>query len=713
MPTPRPLPTSAAASTASPWPSNWRQPESESSPRPRSPPVSISASSFSPASPRTALPRQQTLEASVDWSHDLLTELEQTVFRRLSVFAGDFDYDAAVAVCAAPPIAPNQVLDQLSLLVDKSLVLVDDSGEHARYRLLETVRAYASRHLAHAGEEVAARTAHRDHYLAVAEAAKPNLEGTSQDEWITLLSVDYPNLRAALGWSRDHNDLEALARMASALAVYWGSHGPNKEGTSWLDVAVVHRESYPAGLQAQVLFARMWLAATDWDPGTIFSWAEEGIRLARLIEDDRLLARIQICLGMANVLALQPSPVLEEALALARRIHDGWGLCAGLWALGGSYSNIDPAKAQPCYEEAISVGEPVGNHTIVDNSRANLGGVLAKLGQLDRARAVLEETLVRVEQTGDGFTRCATLAYLGFVLSEADHRSETLAVTDRLAAASQEAGIGFFDAFVSSLRGGVATADGDIPTALRMSRDAAASAIPLTRGANLSILIEAELAAALIDNAGRHIDEMIAAHNDARYSLPQALTLKARLCRLTADVAASEAAARQALEISGSMSTMPRTVDAVEVLAGVAADLGSHQEAARLFGAARRMRDETGYRRCVSERDADLDNLRTTLGDDAFQEAYEEGRSLSLDDAIAYARRGRGERKRPETGWASLTPAEIRVAELVKDGLSNADIGRRLLCSARTVQAHLTHIYAKLGITSRAELAAQTTQQQT
>ena len=107
----------------------------------------------------------------------------------------------------------------------------------------------------------------------------------------------------------------------------------------------------------------------------------------------------------------------------------------------------------------------------------------------------------------------------------------------------------------------------------------------------------------------------------------------------------------------------------------------------------------------------DLATLRAELGEDAFQAAFDEGAALSLDEAVAYAQRGRGERKRPDTGWASLTPAEIRVAELVKDGLSNADIGRRLLCSARTVQAHLTHIYAKLGIASRAELAAQSTRQ--
>jgi predicted ATPase len=126
---------------------------------------------------RTALPRQQTLEASVDWSHDLLTDLEQAVFRRLSVFAGSFDYDAAVAVCAAPPIAAHQVLDQLSLLVDKSLILVDESGEQARYRLLETIRQYAADRLAQTDEETPTRSAHRDHYLAFAEEAEPYLEG--------------------------------------------------------------------------------------------------------------------------------------------------------------------------------------------------------------------------------------------------------------------------------------------------------------------------------------------------------------------------------------------------------------------------------------------------------------------------------------------------------------------------------------------------------
>ena len=150
--TARPSPRSADASTGSRWPSNWLRPGCGCSPPPRSPTVWRSGSGCLTGAARTALPRQQTLEASLDWSHALLTDAEQIVFRRLGVFAGGFDLDAAMAVCAGGAIEPWQVLDLLTLLVDKNLVAVDDSGAIARYRLLETMRLYAHRRLDTAGE---------------------------------------------------------------------------------------------------------------------------------------------------------------------------------------------------------------------------------------------------------------------------------------------------------------------------------------------------------------------------------------------------------------------------------------------------------------------------------------------------------------------------------------------------------------------------------
>jgi predicted ATPase/class 3 adenylate cyclase len=176
---------------------------------------------------RTALPRQQTLEASVGWSHDLLTEPERAVFRRLAVFAGSFSLDAAEQVCAAGHVAAHQVLDLLTLLVDKSLVQVDDDDrDQARYRLLETVRHYATLRLTQTGEDQQTRTRHCDFYTTFAEEADLGLRGSGQRQWLERVAVEYPNIRAALSWSRDRRDGEGLLRLACAMGSTWWIRGP-------------------------------------------------------------------------------------------------------------------------------------------------------------------------------------------------------------------------------------------------------------------------------------------------------------------------------------------------------------------------------------------------------------------------------------------------------------------------------------------------------
>jgi predicted ATPase len=179
---------------------------------------------------RTALPRQQTLEASVDWSHDLLTEIERAVFRRLAVFAGGFGFEAAEGVCAGAGVEPHQVLDQLSLLVDKSLVAVemDDEEEDARYRLLETVRVYAAGRLGAAAEEPSARDRHCEWYLALAQEAEAHMEGPSQTEWGDRTGRDYPNTRAALEWAHRQDDFELLALSCVALAPFCGARAQQR-----------------------------------------------------------------------------------------------------------------------------------------------------------------------------------------------------------------------------------------------------------------------------------------------------------------------------------------------------------------------------------------------------------------------------------------------------------------------------------------------------
>lgn len=147
--------------------------------------------------------------------------------------------------------------------------------------------------------------------------------------------------------------------------------------------------------------------------------------------------------------------------------------------------------------------------------------------------------------------------------------------------------------------------------------------------------------------------------------------------------------------------------DALEILAGLAADVGNCAGAARILGAAQDLRQRTERPRLPmyhADYDATVVKVREALGQQDFDVAWAEGAALSVEEAIAYAQRGRGERKRPATGWASLTPMELDVVRLVAEGLGNKDIGARLFISPRTVQSHLTHVYAKLGLTSRVQL---------
>jgi DNA-binding CsgD family transcriptional regulator len=210
--------------------------------------------------------------------------------------------------------------------------------------------------------------------------------------------------------------------------------------------------------------------------------------------------------------------------------------------------------------------------------------------------------------------------------------------------------------------------------------------------------------------ARKWADEVVAGTGGCYLSV--ALMTRAQVRLAQGELGGAEQDAQAALSAAVETDVELRMPPALECLARLATMAGSHREAARLFGAAAAMRQRTGEVRFPSfeaEHSADIDDLRDAMGANDFEAAWAEGAALSTDEAIAYAQRGRGERRRPSSGWASLTPAELDVVRLLAEGLPNKDIATRLFISPRTVETHLTHVYAKLGLSSRVQLAQETT----
>jgi len=282
---------------------------------------------------RTAPSRHQALEAALDWSHHLLAVPEQTLLRRLAVFAGGFDLDAAEHVCAGDTIRHSDVLHLLTRLVDKSLALLEERAGAARYRLLEPIRQYASERLRQGGDADATGARHAAYYLALAEEAEPRLRGPEQEAWLERLERDHDNLRAALGWSELHHDWATVLRLSGAVHRFWFVRGYLGEGRRWLEPALEAGVDVPTAARARGLLAASFLAWLRGENERTLALAREGEALQTAIGAawGAVLCRHYQAYGYTGLGDLDTARALEEqALDDFRRLGDDWGAALSL-----------------------------------------------------------------------------------------------------------------------------------------------------------------------------------------------------------------------------------------------------------------------------------------------------------------------------------------------------------------------------------------------
>ncbi len=658
------------------------------------------------------MPRHRTLEASIEWSFGLLDDRSRNVLLRLSTFVGSFDLTGAEAVCTDVELSELAIFDLLDRLVEHSLVESLEGNRAGRFSMLETVRQFCHRRLDLEGTLRHWRQRHAIYYAGIAKRVGPTCETSAHLASVAELDLDHDNLRAALAWFRDRDDAESLSAMVCDLAAYWDVGGERSEGAMWATRALELGDDEPSVLRARMLAYRgEWLMTT----GNIASALEDSQRamaMGSAIGDPKASGRasstLTTALSFVDLAAWRPQ--WEKTVELLSAANDTYAILGTLtWEAAPLIRRGYTREGREALERARPHVFELGQPLLIGSQLMWEALALAQAGELLRA----EELSVAALETGalGNLREEVPLFVISFCRVTRGLPRRTVGEVTRRNDRARREGERLTEDLLTVLVGveqlgadpaGVLR---DLDMALTQRRDM----LPVARCETVAIAVQAAfLAEDLWDTRTRanYLLEL-AKQVDHVLNRGKALTMLAALDVLEHETSRADDLVREAIALHAKHGNLVWLPEAIEVLACVGAACGDFVEAARLFGATASIRDtmeirmQLPFKRIVgAARRATVD----ALGDE-FAVAFAGGANFDVASTLAYIERTRGQRGRPSIGWDSLSPTERQVADLVHDGLSNREVAARLLMSPDTVKSHLSHIFTKLGINKRAQLA--------
>jgi DNA-binding CsgD family transcriptional regulator len=520
-------------------------------------------------------------------------------------------------------------------------------------------------------------------------------------------------VRVAFQWEREHGDTEAALRLASTLRPLWLARGRSREGLTWFDAALAGRGDHPVdpAVLATALADRAVLALIT--GGDDAGAAAEAASIARDLDDPVLLARALLACGWVAVYDTEmANPALAEAANLARRTEKRRLLCEILLAQAtNSLAAGAAAAGRAAAEEAFVVASELGEDTVGRHCAFLLATAALAQGDFEDGLARPAAVIAESEAAGETSLALEALTQQSRAMAHRGDVAGAKAIAETVIAAAVDAdvppnilGQAYLALWLAAAAAGDVAAMDEANT-----RFWAYESMTPMRGEILASM-PAETALAQGDRAAARdwADKAVARAAGRPIYTVEALLASARVAIALGDIERAERDTHLALAEANAASIRLLMPQILDCLGRVASIDERHHQAVRLYAAAGALCQRMGVNRFAlhgRDHDADISALRTTLGDDVFADLWDQGAALSPEEAIASVRRGRGQRKRPSSGWASLTPTELDVIRLAAEGLPNQDIARRLFVSPRTVQSHLTHVYAKLGVASRMQLA--------
>ena len=608
--------------------------------------------------PQDAPARQQTLRKTLAWSYSLLDPWEQRLLRHLSVFVGGCTLEAVEAVFHTLENASAglvRILDAVASLIDKSLLYqMQPEDEKPRFSMLEMTREYGQEMLALCEETEAARQAHALYYLTLVEQAAQAWEGPQHALWVERLEREHDNLRAAMRWSleqEDENRLEAAFRFGGALRSFWQVRGYFREGRTFLERVLAQSEGKLPPWRAKALNDAVLLAVSQGDHAWGEALCQENLIRYRELEDDPAVARTLYLLGWLTLLKGDLASArnrLSESLTLAREVDDRGGILIALtW----------------------------------------LGIVTIYQGQYARARALLEQTLAMQRELGNKRGIAWSLFHLAWMrfLSASDTPYARSLLTEA-EALFKEIGDRWGIADSYQLLGQLILQQGDVGRARILLEQ------------SLTLFREIEYRRGIAHSLS-HLGDVAAMQQDwarARQIYEESLT------------EAQEA--NDKIEIASCLEKV------ASVIAAGGASASDALWAAQLWGAAEALREKTGAPVPPVERIAYEERVaatRSSIGKRIFAAYWAQGRAMTPEQALAAQGKASTPSQRSTestsafpgsvaANLARLTAREVEVLHWVALGLTDAQVAEQLIISPRTVTSHLSSIYNKLGITSRA-----------
>jgi predicted ATPase/DNA-binding CsgD family transcriptional regulator len=581
---------------------------------------------------RTALPRHQTLRATIDWSYQLLNDHERILLRRMSVFSRGCSLEAAEAVCSGDGLEADEVLDVLSSLVVKSVVVPSRHlGARTRYLLLEPIRQYGQEKLAQAGEAESLRVRHLDYFVELAETAAPKLKGPEQIDWLERLLSDLDNLRAALALGREQRESdENCLRLVLALHWFWRIRIDivASEARTWLEVALARGIAAERNLsRAQALYA---LVSLDWTQGTYDAGPEKLDESIALFREAGPAGQSGLAYAICS--RSKSAAQIEDSIAIFRRLGDHWGLARALFVLADF---LNPYMNWRSREEANQVGPtplPVSAGPAWDDHTTQL--------------AFFDESLRLFRTLGDRWSATMPLRGLGLVACWRGDRTAGQALFEECLEIYRSFGDKLGAAFCLERLGTNALAQEDLVRGLALYEESLA----LCRKIEYRVGI-AEQHCSLAEVARRRGDFALAAslfaESQALYHRPgfageaqNPLDGLGRVACSQGDYAQARSLQLRALAIRRVPGDPISLLQSLQSLAILASAQEQFVRAARLFGAVEAFVQPLSY--CFlpiwrAEHKRSVEATRARLAAAEFMTLFAEGQTMTLEQAVAYA----------------------------------------------------------------------------